>query len=203
MVLSAGSLPAGSLVGPSYAAMQAPATNKQIVVGQTEAAVVGNAVLDQGGNAIDAIVAAALVAGVVALPSTGIGGYGGHLIVGGLPDGKVSAIDLNTSAAAMREDTFHADEYGKVKDNVNSYGWQAVGVPGVLAGLQKASTFFGTRSFADLAQPAIRFAADGFPVSKNLARSFKSAQSGLSRDVATAKLFLAHGKTLSEGDTFR
>jgi gamma-glutamyltranspeptidase/glutathione hydrolase len=73
-------------------------SNQQLVSGQTEAAEVGNQVLDKGGNAIDAIVAAALVAGVVAIPSTGIGGYGGHLIVGGLPGGKVSAIDLNTAA---------------------------------------------------------------------------------------------------------
>src|SRR5262245_2821834 len=70
---------------------------KGLVVGQLEGAEAGNAVLAAGGNAIDAIVTAALVAGVVALHSTGIGGYGGHLVLA-RPDGKVFAIDFNSAA---------------------------------------------------------------------------------------------------------
>src|SRR5262245_62167048 len=64
-----------------------------LVNGHPEAAEAGKAVLAAGGNAVDAAVSAALVAGVVALHSTGIGGYGGHLVVS-TPDGKVSAIDF-------------------------------------------------------------------------------------------------------------
>ncbi len=49
------------------------------------------------------------MAGVVALPSTGIGGYGGVAIVGGLPGGSVAAIDFNgTAPMAMREDHYQA-----------------------------------------------------------------------------------------------
>ena len=54
---------------------------KGLVIGQPEGAQAGIAVLAAGGNAVDAVVTAALLAGVVALPSTGIGGYGGHLVV--------------------------------------------------------------------------------------------------------------------------
>lgn len=159
---------------------------------------------ESAADPIDAIVAAALVASVVAIPSTGIGGYGGHLVVGGLPDGKVSAIDLNTAApAAMRENTFQADEHGKVKDDVNLHGWQAVGVPGVLAGLQKSLDTFGTRSFADSVQPAIRYATDGFTIGKSLAASLKSAENRFRRDVGSAKLFLSQDQSLVEGSTFR
>src|SRR4051794_39742109 len=69
------------------------------VTGQAEGAAAGNAVLAAGGNAVDAIVAAALVAGVVAVPSTGIGGYGGALVVA-RPGGKVTAIDFDSTAPA-------------------------------------------------------------------------------------------------------
>ncbi len=195
---------ASSLALRVNAADQARASNQQLVIGQAEAAEVGNQVLAQGGNAIDAIVAAALVAGVVAIPSTGIGGYGGTLVVGGLPGGKVAATDFNTAApAAMRENTFQADEHGKVKDDVNNHGWQAVGVPGVLAGLQKALDAFGTRTFAESVQPAIRYAADGFNISKSLAAAFKGAENRFRRDVGSAKLFLSQDKSLVEGSTFR
>ncbi|MCY2980309.1 MAG: gamma-glutamyltransferase [Planctomycetota bacterium] len=204
LVTSTLAVAASSLTLQSKSAARNSASDQQLVSGQTEAAEVGNQVLDKGGNAIDAIVAAALVAGVVAIPSTGIGGYGGHLIVGGLPGGKVSAIDLNTAApAAMRENSFQADENGKVKDAVNNHGWQSVGVPGVLAGLQKALDLFGTRTFADSVQPAIRYAADGFTVSKGLAVAFKNAENRFRRDVGSAKLFLSQDHTTSEGSTFR
>src|SRR5438874_1469155 len=82
---------------------------KALVIGQPEGAEAGHAILAAGGNAIDAIVTAALVAGVVALPSTGIGGYGGHLTVA-KPDGKVVAIDFNSTApVAAKPEMFRAD----------------------------------------------------------------------------------------------
>src|SRR4051812_35046293 len=84
------------------------------VNGQPQAAAAAMEVLAAGGNAVDAIVAAALVAGVVAVPSTGIGGYGGHLVVA-RPGGKVTAIDFNCMApAAARADLFPFDEKGAV-----------------------------------------------------------------------------------------
>jgi gamma-glutamyltranspeptidase/glutathione hydrolase len=155
--------------------------------GQPQAAEAGMAVLAAGGNAVDAIVAAALVAGVVAVPSTGIGGYGGHLVVA-RPDGKVTAIDFNTTApAAMKPDTFPLDEKGLVKGKVNDRGWLAAGVPGVLAGLQLVLDKFGTRKFPELARPAIRYARDGFPISKNLAQAILKARDQFARDPGSAK----------------
>src|SRR6187399_786805 len=68
-----------------------------LVVGFPQGAEAGNAVLAEGGNAVDAIVAAALVAGVVAVTRCGIGGYGGHMTIG-LPNGKVTSIDFNSEA---------------------------------------------------------------------------------------------------------
>src|SRR5262249_40649768 len=107
---------------------------KGLVIGQAEGAEAGNATLAAGGDAGEAVGAAALVAGVVALPSTGIGGYGGHAVVS-RPDGTVTAIDFNTVApAAAKPDMFPLDDKGTVKGRVNADGWLAAGVPGVLAG---------------------------------------------------------------------
>src|SRR5258708_29698093 len=105
---------AGLLAGSAHAFTRVEgAAPRGLVTGQPEAAEAGNAVLAAGGNAIDAIVTAALVAGVVALPATGIGGYGGHLVVAG-PGRKPTAIDFNSTApAAATQNMFKADEQGK------------------------------------------------------------------------------------------
>src|SRR5262249_6303080 len=112
--------------------------------------------------------------------------------------------DFNSAApAALKPDTFTADENGKVKDDLNTYGWLAAGVPGVLAGLQRALDTFGTRPFAELVKPAIRFARDGFPVGKNLAAAIRGARGRLAKDPGSAKLFFVKGAPLAEGATYR
>src|SRR5439155_15444840 len=138
---------------------QPPRERSGCLIGQPEAAQAGAEVLAAGGNAVDAIVAGALVAGVVAIQQCGIGGYGGHLVIA-LPNGsKVTAIDFNSAApATARADMFPLDKDGAVKDRVNQFGWLAAGVPGTLAGLQLALDLHGTRPFSKLVQPAIRFA---------------------------------------------
>ncbi|HKB02949.1 MAG TPA: gamma-glutamyltransferase [Gemmataceae bacterium] len=171
--------------------------------GQPQAAEAGLAVLAAGGNAVDAAVCAALVAGVVAVPSCGIGGYGGHLVIAN-PGGKVTAIDFNSAApAAAKPDMFTADEKGVVKGQVNNFGWLAAGVPGTLAGLQLAIDKFGTKKFAELVRPAIRYAREGFPVTQGFANAIKTAKDRFAKDPGSAKLFLPKGVPPAEGSTFR
>jgi gamma-glutamyltranspeptidase/glutathione hydrolase len=174
------------------------------VVGQPEGARAGNEVLDGGGNAVDAITAAALVAGVVAIQQCGIGGYGGHMVIA-LPGGKkVTAIDFNSAApAAARPDMFPLDDKGAVKGKVNAHGWLAAGVPGTLAGIQLALDRHGTRPFSRLVQPAIRHARQGFPVSQKLAKVVHNNRALLGRDAGSARLLLPGGQPLRRGSTFR
>jgi gamma-glutamyltranspeptidase / glutathione hydrolase len=192
-------LAAGCFVAPALAA-EPP---KALVNGQPQAATTGNAVLAAGGNAVDAVVSAALVAGVVAVHSTGIGSYGGHMVIA-KPDGRITAIDFNSTApAAAKADMFTVDEKGVVKDRANAFGWLAAGVPGALAGLQLALDKFGTKKFAELVKPAIRYARGGFPVVKGLATAIKTHQERFAKDLGSAKLFFNKGDLLAEGATFR
>src|SRR5688572_22347464 len=93
------------------------------VIGEATAAKVGQGILNDGGNAVDAIVGAALAACVVSIHNCGVGGYGGHMVIG-MRGRKVTAIDYNTIApAAAREDMFAPDETGKVPGQVNETGW--------------------------------------------------------------------------------
>jgi gamma-glutamyltranspeptidase/glutathione hydrolase len=177
---------------------------KSCVTGQPEAAKVGTDVLAAGGNAVDAVVAAALTAGVVAVPSCGIGGYGGHMVLATADGKKVTAIDFNSAApAAAREDMFPLDEKGQVKDNVHLHGWLAAGVPGTLAGMQLALDRYGTQPFAKLVQPAIQFARDGFEVRTGFANATRVARPQLLKDAGSAKLLLDKGEPLKAGSTFR
>jgi gamma-glutamyltranspeptidase/glutathione hydrolase len=133
----------------------------------------------------------------------GIGGYGGHMTIG-LPDGKVTSIDFNSTApAAARPDMFPLDANGKVKNNVHVTGWLAAGVPGTLAGLQLALDKYGTLPFKRLVQPAIRHARDGFAVHHSFNYWQQPALPDLERDPESMRLFTRNGKPIQRGDTFR
>jgi gamma-glutamyltranspeptidase / glutathione hydrolase len=180
-----------------------PANDRGLVIGYVDAVGTGMEILAAGGNAVDAVVASALAAGVVALPSCGIGGYGGHMIIG-TSDGKLSAIDFNSTApAAARPDMFPVDGKGNVKDKVNSVGWLAAGVPGTLAGLQLALDRHGSQPFARVVQPAIRLARNGFEVPVSFKLWLDPAAAQRKPDPASVRLFMPNGKLLKKGDTFR
>jgi gamma-glutamyltranspeptidase/glutathione hydrolase len=203
--LAGGALVGGAVAGRLRASGDGPPVGSRgCVVGQPQAARAGAEVLAAGGNAVDAAVAAALVAGVVAVHQCGIGGYGGHLVIA-LPGGrKVVAIDFNTAApAAARPDMFPLTDGGVVMDGVNAHGWLAAGVPGTLAGLQLALDRHGTQPFRKLVQPAIHYARDGFPVGAVLAAALRTAAPQLTRDPASARLLLDNGEPLKQGSTYR
>src|SRR6266516_1281233 len=159
----------------AFAAKSESPSAAGLVAGELTGAEVGNKVLQEGGNAIDAAVAAALVACVVVPNGCGIGGYGGHMVIAPAGGKKIIAIDFNTSApATARPDMFPLDDSGLVRARINEYGWLSAGVPGALAGLQRALDRYGTRSFREMVAPAIRLAEEGFPISEGLARGIRA-----------------------------
>ena len=178
-----------------FAAEDRTAALRGVVVGNPVAAQVGETILAAGGNAVDAIVAAALTAAVTAPHMCGIGGYGGHMMIALARGKKVTAIDFNSAAPmAAREDMFPLDERGQVRGQVNEHGWLAAGVPGTLAGLQLALNRYGTRSFRELVAPAIQFAREGIRVNSALASSIRNATAQFRKDPASARLLLNDGE---------
>jgi gamma-glutamyltranspeptidase / glutathione hydrolase len=126
----------------------------------------GYDILRQGGSAVDAAIAAQMVLGLAEPQSSGIGG--GALLL--LYDGtQVVAFDgRETAPAAATPDRF-LDAQGQplaFRDAV--VGGHSVGVPGVLKMLDMAHKQYGTLPWASLFQPAIRLAAEGFPMSRRL-----------------------------------
>jgi gamma-glutamyltranspeptidase/glutathione hydrolase len=194
------------LLGTAAALAAPPRPEKRLrglVTGQPEGAEAGMAVLAAGGNAVDAAVTAALVAGIVVVGGCGIGGYGGHLVIA-TPTGKVEAIDFNSAApAAARADMFPLDDKGQVRGGINASGWLAAGVPGTMAGLQLALDRHGSRRFAEVVCPAIRHAREGFAVPRGLARTLLANRDRLMRDPGSRKLFFPRDKPLPEGALYR
>ena len=132
------------------------------VVGDRVAAKIGESILRDGGNAVDAAIAAAFAAGIASPHNCGIGGYGGHAVIALAGGKKIVAIDFNSTApAAARGDMFPVDATGRVPGNVNNTGWLAAGVPGTLAGLELALQRYGSRSMRDILAPAIDLCEKG------------------------------------------
>ncbi|MFJ1302538.1 gamma-glutamyltransferase [Pseudomonadota bacterium AL_CKDN230030165-1A_HGKHYDSX7] len=143
-----------------------------VCAAQPEAAEAGARVLMEGGNAVDAAVAAAFTQCVVDPMMAGIAGYGTLQIA--LPRrGVHTCIDFSARApAAARPDIWAhlplnetPDGYAfVVEGNVNEAGYQSIGTPGTLAGLDHALSRYGTWSFADALAPALQHAREGVVV---------------------------------------
>jgi gamma-glutamyltranspeptidase/glutathione hydrolase len=129
-----------------------------VLVGDIHGAKVAQQIFAEGGNAVDAVVAAAFVAGITSPSKCGIGGYGGSVMIA--QSGSIHCIDFNSIApAAARPDMYPLDAKGDVVGKVNFHGWLAAGVPGIPAGLETTLQKFGTKSLREVLQPAIAMAA--------------------------------------------
>jgi gamma-glutamyltranspeptidase/glutathione hydrolase len=163
LALSGQAALAGALAPSSgRAAEQRSSSAFGAIVGDPVAVKVGERILRDGGNAIDAAIATAFAVGIVSPSKCGVGGYGGHAMIALAGGKKIAAIDFDSMApAAARADMFPLDANGQVKGNVNIHGWLAAGVPGTVAGLELALSRFGTRSLRDTLAPAIQMCEEG------------------------------------------
>lgn len=120
---------------------------------------VGVEVLRKGGNAVDAAVAVALTLAVTHPQAGNIGGGGFMLIHPPAGHGPPTVIEYRETAPAAATATMF--EHGR-----DSYSHHAVGVPGTVRGLELAFQKYGSHkvSWADLVEPAVRLADDGFPM---------------------------------------
>ncbi len=156
--------------------------------------------LEKGGHAVDAAIAAHAVLGLVEPQSSGLGG-GGFMLVFERDDGELTFHEgREVAPAGATVDMFMKD--GKVMNFFEA--WQsgkAVGVPGAVALYKSAHEQHGKLPWADLFKPAIKLATDGFKVSPRLAGFLpRVAKRGrLAINPPTAAYFFPNGKALEAG----
>ena len=128
----------------------------------------GYGVLQRGGTAIDAAVTMQMVLNLVEPQSSGIGG-GAFILHYSAAETKLRAYDgRETAPAAARGDRFLGAD-GRPKTFLDAVvGGKGVGTPGVLRALELAHAKHGKLPWAELFQPAIRLATEGFPLSPRL-----------------------------------
>ncbi len=155
-----------------------------------------------GGNAIDAAVAASLMLSVVDAHNSGIGG--GGLALMRLADGRLLAIDGRETAPMRSLAEHYLDENGKPVVSRSQIGALAVGVPGLLSLLQELSQEFGRLSWQDALLQAALVAEQGYAISDYFAKVLQRTAFEMSRFPASAAIWLdPSGKPRQAGDMVR
>ena len=132
------------------------------------AAEAGHEVLRRGGAAIDAAIAVQMVLNLVEPQSSGIGG-GAFILHYSANDSTLAAYDgRETAPAAARADRFVGADGEPLQHLEAIVGGKSVGAPGVLRALELAHRKHGKLPWSELFEPAIRVAAEGFPLSPRL-----------------------------------
>ncbi|TSA12274.1 MAG: gamma-glutamyltransferase [Betaproteobacteria bacterium] len=130
----------------------------------------GYGVLRRGGTAVDAAIAVQMVLNLVEPQSSGLGG-GAFILHYAAAEAKLSSYDgRETAPAAARSHRFTGADGQPLKFLDAVVGGKSVGTPGVLRALELAHAKYGKLPWAELFQPAIRLAAEGFALSPRLHR---------------------------------
>jgi gamma-glutamyltranspeptidase/glutathione hydrolase len=156
------------------------------------------AILNKGGNAVDAAVAAAATLGVTDPFSCGIGG-GGFMMIYLAKEKRVITIDHREMAPASFTPTvFQANGKELDFDTAVASG-AAVGVPGTVRGWHEALSRYGTMSFKQVLAPAIGVATKGFPVSATFNKLSAENERKFRLFSTASALYLKNGKALPVG----
>ena len=172
--------------------------DKGMVVSQRMiASEVGAEILKKGGNAVDAAVATGLALAVV-LPRAGNLGGGGFMVVYLKEEDKTIAIDYREKAPSAATRDLFLDENGDYDRKKAQFSLLSAGVPGSVAGFHHALSNYGTLSWQEVLEPAIRLAEKGFVIPHDLANTLASKRyrERLSSNPAAAKVFFKEDKGL-------
>ncbi|MEO0930482.1 MAG: gamma-glutamyltransferase family protein [Pseudomonadota bacterium] len=169
--------------------------NNVVSTSQPLAAQAGLAMLAQGGNAVDAAIASAIALTVVEPTGNGLGSDAFCILWDG-----TALHGLNASGRAPAAWT---PDYFQEHDTMPFHGWDSVTVPGAVSGWVALSEKFGKLPFAELFVPAIRYAADGFPVSPIIAKLWALGGARLADQPGFAANFLAQGRAPLAGEIYR
>jgi gamma-glutamyltranspeptidase/glutathione hydrolase len=161
----------------------------------------GVAVLRAGGNAVDAAIATAYALAVVEPFSAGIGG-GGFLLYFDAKTKKTTVVDYREFAPKKA----HRDMFlvnGKVDPKLSTEGILAVGVPGMVPGLDAAQKKLGKKKLSDVLRPAITLAEEGFLVQPRFHFATSEMTEMLAANVEAARVFLKNGAPHEIGERLK
>ena len=167
------------------------------------AAQAGLRMIWQGGNAIDAALAAAAVLTIVEPVSCGLGGDAFALVWDGE---ELHGLNASGVAPAAWSVDYFRRRHGETARGVARQpkrGWDTVTVPGVVAGWEALSEKFGALAFADLMAPAIEIAERGHAVANIVARKWAAAVPELAGEPGFAETFMPHGRAPSPSELVR
>lgn len=186
----------------SWIPQRIPARGRGGMVGakMPQAVDAGLAMLRKGGNAIDAAIATAFAVGVVEPPMNGLGG-GGYLVAWLAREKRSIVIDFPMiSAASATPDMFPLAPAGKgdgflfgwpsTLEDANVIGYRSIAVPGTVAGLALTLERYGTLSLAEVIEPAIVLAEEGYPVTWQTTLYIAKDMENIRKFPATAATFL-------------
>ena len=162
---------------------------------QPLAAQAGLRMLQAGGNAVDAAIAAAMVLTVVEPTGCGLGSDGFAIVW----DGQ----ELHGLNASGRSPAAWTPEYFEKLGGIPEKGWNAVTVPGAVSAWVALSKKLGKLPFVQLAQPAIDYARNGFPVSPTIAKLWALGAAKLGDQPGFAECFMPNGRVPQAGEIFR
>ena len=159
---------------------------------------IGNQILLNGGNAVDASVAVSFALSVVLPQASPIGG-GGFMMIHDASTNTNHALDYREMAPRKAtEDMFIVD--GEVDRELALYSYLSSGVPGTVYGLYIAHQKFGQLPWKQLIEPAIQLANDGFIISDTLGKTLESYKDKLGKTTDGKKIFFSNEVILKSGD---
>ena len=141
-----------------------------VVSAREEASRIGSEIMQQGGNAFDAMVATEMAL-AVCYPNAGNLGGGGFMVYR-THQGEVGALDFREKAPLRANRDMFLDENKKYLQDKSKTGGLAVGVPGTIAGIFKAHKKFGSLPMQTILRPVILLAKNGFKITEKQAKQF-------------------------------
>lgn len=160
----------------------------------------GVEIMKRGGNAVDAAVATAFALAVVEPEAGNIGG-GGFMLVR-MANGREGFVDYRETAPAAASRNMYLRLDGTVDPKASITGYHAIGIPGTVAGMALALHDYGTMTLAQVMQPAVRLAAEGFPISPFLAGLLQNSKA-MAEFPVSHRIFQRDGQYYAADDVFK
>jgi gamma-glutamyltranspeptidase/glutathione hydrolase len=175
------------------------AQNGMVATSQPLATQAAIEILKNGGNAIDAAIAANAVLGVVEPQSNGIGGD----IFAIVWDAKTQKLYGLNGSGRSPYNMKMADLKAKGLSKIPLFGGLSISVPGCVDGWFALHDKFGKVPMSEVLTPAINYAANGFPVSETIAYEWNDSAKRLHKMEGFREVYMPNGRALNKGEIFK